>query len=882
MNTRTAITVTVVSLMTLWTFANVEAAVPVVSFGWPTPDDGATVTESTVQVNALITEPDLAEVTFQWDGVGYTVYDSSLGLMFNFNNVYGLGENYVALSPIVDVSGSGNDGQLGGAVGAPTWQESGGNEGAFEFYGAESILVPHNPDGSLDPGPGDFAVVLWVLTPENDDSDILRKGSTTTTEGYNMWYKVEHSAGGAADNKISLNFNTNGTDATIYSTASYAADNWHFVVAQRVGNQAQLWVDGVLNGTDAMTGDIYNVANLAIGSKDTQNDDFFKGMIDEVRIFMRSFSPDEVQLLFDSNLRLYKSSSGPWEWTLDVKREGLVDGDYTYVVSATNGLDETGSNQRTVTVALPAPPDVTLVSPADGSVLNNTTVAFTVDALDPQGLYDATLYVGTAEQMAIFSGPGETEDAQIYETDDSSTGAVEGPDTNAGGAVNINVDGLNPHAHAVIKFPNLIGAGAGQVPLGSAITSATLQVNCTNLGTMMQVYRLTSDFSEGTVTWNSPWATPGGDYDGAVALNGDCTATGLRTIDITAFVQAWSDGMPNYGIILTDTGTDGIDFDSSEGANPPILSVVYAGDWQAIETQSLSGTSDTVTFADVALEDLTDYIWNCLVTNNATPPIASWAPGNFSLTIDGQSPDAPLLVRPGDGATGVATPATLEVTVSDPQADVLNVTFYGRKKVAGPEDFTIVVLPDTQKYAESYPDIFTSQTQWIVDNKEALNIVFVTHEGDIVNNWNSITEWDRANTSMSLLDGIVPYSVVPGDHDHYGEDPPGSTEYYEQYFPASRFAGYSYWGGSYAGSYGGSYDETYPHTNNNNYQLLTIGGDDYIFVSLDFCPSQDEIDWANGILTTYSDRKAMLTTHGLLDTNANYFGSGDFWLYPDG
>ena len=42
------------------------------------------------------------------------------------------------------------------------------------------------------------------------------------------------------------------------------------------------------------------------------------------------------------------------------------------------------------------------------------------------------------------------------------------------------------------------------------------------------------------------------------------------------------------------------------------------------------------------------------------------------------------------------------------------------------------MLPDTQHYSEAFPAIFTSQTQWIVDNKEARNIVFVTHEGDIV------------------------------------------------------------------------------------------------------------------------------------------------------
>ena len=40
-------------------------------------------------------------------------------------------------------------------------------------------------------------------------------------------------------------------------------------------------------------------------------------------------------------------------------------------------------------------------------------------------------------------------------------------------------------------------------------------------------------------------------------------------------------------------------------------------------------------------------------------------------------------------------------------------------------DFTIVVLPDTQYYAASYPSIFNSQMQWIVNNASALNIKLV-------------------------------------------------------------------------------------------------------------------------------------------------------------
>ncbi|MBN2270186.1 MAG: tandem-95 repeat protein [Sedimentisphaerales bacterium] len=867
MKTRAFTTIIAAAVMALWICANVQAEPPDVQFLWPTPDNGATVIEPTVQIKATIAEidhpeilPDLREATFSWEEVGYTLYDSSLVLMFNFNNISTLGEDYTnpSVLGVKDLSRYGNHGHVGilsSGTGVPGWAESDGFGGCFSFNAnaSESILVPHDTEGSLDPGAGDFAIAFWMFAQDNVDTDIMRKGSTETTVGYDMWYKLEHSAN--SDNKISLNFNTNGTDATIYSTDSYADYSWHFVLAQRRGDQAELWIDGEPDGTAPVTGDIYNQADLSFGSKDTQDDDFFSGMLDEIRIYKRSFSSNEIQLLYDSMLGIYPLE--PTTWTLDVTRSGLETGDYTYAVSATtNDPPETWSNQRTVQIRLPAPPDVTLVSPANGSVLNDPIVTFTVSAIDPIGLASATLYIGTPGQVATFSGSADTDDAQI---------SADSPNSNYGGATSINVDGLSPHAHAVIKFPNLIGSGPGQVPAGTTIASATLQVNCTNYGAMMQVYRVTSDWSEDTVTWNNPWTNPGGDYDPAIVVNGDCTATGLRTIDVTEFVQAWSDGTPNYGILLTDSGaTDGLDFDSSEGATPPLLTVIYAGDWQEKGTQTMSGdTSDTVTFANVELEDMTDYVWNCLVTNTAVPPMSSWAAQNFDLGIDGQTPDEPMLVSPADGATGVPTPTTLEVTVSDPQTeDPLDVTFYGRKKVSGADDFTIVALPDTQKYVlnSAYPEIFTSQTQWIVNNASSSSIVFVTHEGDIVDTYNSTTEWTLANNSMSLLDGVVPYGVLPGNHDL-------PTTYYNQYFPYTRYESETWYGGHY------------PTTgNDNNYQLFSASGVDFVILHLQYNPgnsiSDPVIAWADDVLKTYSDRFAIITTHAYLDTSANRLGEG--------
>jgi hypothetical protein len=216
-------------------------------------------------------------------------------LTYHFDNVPG--ENYTAGGTVLDSSGQGNNGSLLATPGVPTWLASGKVGGAFDFTGngataGQTIFVPHS--ASLNPGSSDFAIALWIRTDHEYDGDILRKGSTGTGS---TWYKLEHSPAPWND-KISLNFNTTGTDATIDSKNAYNDSQWHFVVAQRVGNQAQLWIDAVLDGTATVSGSISNTANLAIGSKDTLDDDFLNSALDEVNIYSGSLTPDEIRAMY--------------------------------------------------------------------------------------------------------------------------------------------------------------------------------------------------------------------------------------------------------------------------------------------------------------------------------------------------------------------------------------------------------------------------------------------------------------------------------------------------------------------------------------------------------------------------------------------------------
>ncbi len=236
------------------------------------------------------------------------------------------------------------------------------------------------------------------------------------------------------------------------------------------------------------------------------------------------------------------------------------------------------------------------------------------------------------------------------------------------------------HAHSLIRFPTLLG----QVPAGSTITSATLRLNCTNSGNVMQAYQLTESWNEDQASWNErqiglPWSNPGADgasSNAGVATPADCTATGLRSIDITSFVQQWSNGSPNYGLVLTDSGTDGIDFSSSESATSPTLTVIYRLAPQIIETKPLSGTSASVSF-NASLPIGQTYLWNIRVTDIGGQQ--STAPSDFQVTIDAASPDAPVLISPANGSTGASANPTLAVNVSSPGGGAVTANFQLRQ-----------------------------------------------------------------------------------------------------------------------------------------------------------------------------------------------------------
>jgi hypothetical protein len=184
-----------------------------------------------------------------------------------------------------------------------------------------------------------------------------------------------------------------------------------------------------------------------------------------------------------------------------------------------------------------------------------------------------------------------------------------------------------------------------------------------------------------------------------------------------------------------------------------------------------------------------------------------------------------------------------------------------------PGSWTIVLLPDTQYYSRSFPGLFSMQTNWIVQNKEKLNIRYVLTLGDITDG-NTPTEWERARDALGNLDGHVPYAVVMGNHDYSGSRK-GTTDRdspLNRYFPVEKFSGQPTFGGVMKAGH-----------IENAYYLFSAGGSDWLIVVLEWAPRDEVVAWANTVCGKYPKRKAILVTHAYLysdDTRYDFAHKG--------
>lgn len=155
--------------------------------------------------------------------------------------------------------------------------------------------------------------------------------------------------------------------------------------------------------------------------------------------------------------------------------------------------------------------------------------------------------------------------------------------------------------------------------------------------------------------------------------------------------------------------------------------------------------------------------------------------------------------------------------------------------------YSFAVVGDTQimncYYPEQFPDIY----DWIAANAESKNIKFVFGLGDVTDR-NTPEEWERAAEQVAKLDGVVPYSLVRGNHDGHDR--------FENAFPYAKYK--DVLGGSYSGSM------------LNTWQTITVGKIQYLILSLDYGASDAVLAWADEVINAHEECNVIVTTHAYL------------------
>ena len=214
-----------------------------------------------------------SSVCMQVSGFG-TAVGRDLGGYWKFDEDSG--------SVVSDSSGNGQSGTIAGGASLST---VGKNGHALTLDGSTGYvaLSPINPSSAVSvtgwfrrrgPPVGGYHIIFMqgtqVELSSNDAGSSLRTGVTTDTAG-----RVVFDSGTGVDN-----------------------GNWHFLALTYDGAFLRAYVDATQTGVTAVSGTLSTDASTNIGMYGGSY--YANGSIDEVRIYSRALTPDEIKLLYSN------------------------------------------------------------------------------------------------------------------------------------------------------------------------------------------------------------------------------------------------------------------------------------------------------------------------------------------------------------------------------------------------------------------------------------------------------------------------------------------------------------------------------------------------------------------------------------------------------
>jgi len=253
----------------------------------------------TAYVSASDPESDDVSFVYDWRLNGTSI--AVLNMNFDVNDSAGTGKTK-------DYSMYGNNGTLGAGTTAPTWNATGGwnGTGAYEFDGSDDYISLGTSTTITDLG--NATVALWVKVNKFDPSGsyrILGIGSGAT----NRFAIIPSGSGG---NHFGFYNDIDDSNDGKFEPAGRNTGEWYHVAVTFGSGGIKLYVNGVEeNSSSSMKKfvDIDGTPEIRLGKYSYTDAGFFNGTIDDVRIFNRTLSANQILALYNKTVPTCSSAT---------------------------------------------------------------------------------------------------------------------------------------------------------------------------------------------------------------------------------------------------------------------------------------------------------------------------------------------------------------------------------------------------------------------------------------------------------------------------------------------------------------------------------------------------------------------------------------------
>ena len=182
----------------------------------------------------------------------------------------------------------------GTLVGEPKWQPKGGGAGgALELSGnGQYVVIAEQKAFDLNER---MTVAAWIYVTKFD-----KKWQTIVAKGDTSWRMARDKDRDC----VQFAFNAIPKEQLIKGTIPVNDGKWHHVAGVYDGKKMYLYVDGKLDGSTATTTNIpTSTEPVCIGENSQAKGRFWNGLIEDVRIYDRALTTEEIATLADRSRR---------------------------------------------------------------------------------------------------------------------------------------------------------------------------------------------------------------------------------------------------------------------------------------------------------------------------------------------------------------------------------------------------------------------------------------------------------------------------------------------------------------------------------------------------------------------------------------------------